>query len=150
MADLKVTTVPFRTTGEIITSLLSGQVQLSFETVPGVIGQVRGGTLRALAVSSEKPTPQLPGVPTIAESGTPSYVLESWSGYVVPAATPPDIVAKLNDAIVKAVNSPEVSQKFIELGITPRASTPDQMRATYEADVVRWRKVITEAKIEQR
>jgi tripartite-type tricarboxylate transporter receptor subunit TctC len=74
MTGLQVTTVPFRTTGEIVTALLSDQVQVGFETTPGVLGQVQSGNLRALGVSSDKPLPFLPGVPAVAESGVPGVV----------------------------------------------------------------------------
>jgi tripartite-type tricarboxylate transporter receptor subunit TctC len=146
MAGLRVTTVPFRTTGEIVTALLSDQVQVGFETTPGVLGQVQSGNLRALGVSSDKPLPFLPGVPTVAESGLPSFTLVSWNGFVMPAKTPRDIVLRLNREIAKA---PEVRERFIGLGITPRASTPEELQRIYDADVVRWRQVIADAKISQ-
>ncbi len=149
MAGLHVTTVPFRTTGEIVTALLSDQVQVGFETTPGVLGQVQSGNLRALGVSSDKPLPFLPGVPTVAESGVPGFTLVSWNGFVMPAKTPRDIVVRLNREIARALEAPEVRERFISLGITPRASTPEELQRIYDADVVRWRQVIADAKISQ-
>jgi len=149
MAGLHVTTVPFRTTGEIVTALLSDQVQVGFETTPGVLGQIQSGNLRALGVSSDKPLPFLPGVPTVAESGVPGFTLVSWNGFVMPAKTPRDIVLRLNREIAKALEAPEVRERFISLGITPRASTPEELQRIYDADVVRWRQVIADAKISQ-
>ena len=149
MTGLTVPTVPFRTTGDVVTGLMSGQIQVGFETLPGVIGQLKAGTLRALAVAGEQPSSLLPDVPTAAASGAPSFVLVSWNGYVVPANTPRDVVLKLNREIAKALEAPDVRQRFIGFGITPSASTPEKMQAIYDADVVRWRKVITEAKIPQ-
>jgi tripartite-type tricarboxylate transporter receptor subunit TctC len=149
MTGLHVTTVPFRTTGEIVTALLSDQVQVGFETTPGVFGQVQSGNLRALGVSSDKPLPFLPGVPAIAESGVPGFRLVSWNGFVMPAKTPRDIVLRLNREIAKALEAPDVRERFIGLGITPRASTPEELQRIYDADVVRWRQVIADAKISQ-
>jgi tripartite-type tricarboxylate transporter receptor subunit TctC len=149
MTGLQVTTVPFRTTGEIVTALLSDQVQVGFETTPGVLGQVQSGNLRALGVSSDKPLPFLPGVPAVAESGVPGFRLVSWNGLVMPSKTPRDIVLRLNKEIGKALEAPDVRERFIGLGITPRASTPEELQRIYDADVVRWRQVIADAKISQ-
>jgi tripartite-type tricarboxylate transporter receptor subunit TctC len=147
MAGLNVTVVPFRTTGEVVTALLSGQIQAAFETLPGVMGQVQSGALRAVAVSSERRVSFLPHVPTVAESGVPDYSLLSWNGIVVPKKTPQDIVLRLNKELAAAVASPEVSKRFDELGIDPRPSTPEELQKIYDTDVARWRKVITDAKI---
>jgi tripartite-type tricarboxylate transporter receptor subunit TctC len=149
MTRLSVTTVPFRTTGEIVTALLANQVQVCFETTPGVIGQVQSGNLRALGISGERPLPFLPGVPTIADSGVPAFKLVSWNGFVMPAKTPRDIVLRLNREIAKALDAPDVRERFIGLGITPRASTPEELQRIYDADVARWRKVIADARISQ-
>ena len=149
MTRLSVTTVPFRTTGEIVTALLSNQVQVCFETTPGVIGQVQSGNLRALGISGEQPLPFLPGVPTIADSGVPAFKLVSWNGFVMPAKTPREIVLRLNREIAKALDAPDVRERFIALGITPRASTPEELQRIYDADVARWHKVIADAKISQ-
>jgi tripartite-type tricarboxylate transporter receptor subunit TctC len=147
MAGLNVTVVPFRTTGEVVTALLSGQVQVAFETLPGVVGQVQSGALRAIAVSSERRVSFLPDVPTVAESGVRDYSLLSWNGIVVPAKTPREIVLRLNKELAAALASPEVVKRFGELGIDPRPSTPEELQKIYDTDVARWRKVITEAKI---
>jgi tripartite-type tricarboxylate transporter receptor subunit TctC len=147
MAGLSVPTVPFRTTGDVVKSLIAGEIQVAFETLPGVLGQIRSGSLRALAVASDQRLSFLPDVPTVAESGVAAFRLASWNGMVAPAKTPRDVVARLNEEVRKALAAPDVRKRFIELGIDPRASTPEQMQAVYDADVVRWRKVIADAKI---
>jgi len=150
-ADLKVPTVPFRTTGEAIAALLAGQVQAVIETVPGVVGQVQSGQLRALALSSDQRRALLPDVPTVTESGVAGYEVTSWNGLVVPARTPEGIVMRLNTEIAKALAQPDMAKRFAELGLVPKAGSPQEMQAIYDADVERWRGVIERAnlKIEQ-
>src|SRR5882724_818897 len=92
MAGLNVPVVPHRTTGDVMTGLLSGPIQAAFETIPGAVGQIKDGQMRAIAVSSSKRNPFLPDVPTIAESGVPDYLTYSWNGMVLPAKTPQKIV----------------------------------------------------------
>ena len=148
MAGLKVPTVPFRTTGEVITGLASGNIQAAFETIPGVIGQINGGTLRAIAVSSTKRVPFLPDVPTVAESGVPGYRTYSWNGIVAPAKTPSNIVAKVNKEFNSAIATPEIQKRFKDLIMEPRTGTPEELQKIYETDVAMWRRIITEAKIQ--
>jgi tripartite-type tricarboxylate transporter receptor subunit TctC len=150
-ADLKVPTVPFRTTGEAIAALLAGQVQAVIETVPGVVGQVQSGQLRALALSSDQRRALLPDVPTVTERGVAGYEVTSWNGLVVPARTPEGIVMRLNTEIAKALAQPDMAKRFAELGLVPKAGSPQEMQAIYDADVERWRGVIERAnlKIEQ-
>ncbi|MCC6778535.1 MAG: tripartite tricarboxylate transporter substrate binding protein [Hyphomicrobiales bacterium] len=147
MAGISMTTVPFRTTGEIITALMADQVQVVFETTPGVIGQVQSGNLRALGVSSEQPPSFLPGVPTIAASGVPNFKFVSWNGLVMPAKTPREIVTRLGAEVGKALQASDVRERFAGLGMTARGSSPEELQHIYDADVVRWRTVIADAKI---
>lgn len=148
MAGLKVPVVPFRTTGEVMTALISGSVQAAFETIPGAIGQINAGQMRAIAVSSNRRVPFLPDVPTIAESGVPNYWTYSWNGMVLPAKTPPAVVARVNKEINSAIATPEVQKRFRELIMEPRTGTPEELEKMYQADVATWRRIITEAKIQ--
>jgi len=148
MAGLNVPTVPFRTTGEVVTGLLSGNIQAAFETIPGVIGQIQGGSLRAIAVSSNKRVPFLPEVPTIAESGVPNYWTYSWNGMVLPAKTPRSVVMRVNREINSAIATPEIQKRFRELIMEPHTGTPEDLQKMYETDVTVWRRIITEAKIQ--
>ena len=148
MAGLNVPTVPFRTTGEVVTGLISGNIQAAFETIPGVIGQIQGGNLRAIAVSSNKRVPFLPDVPTVAESGVPNYWTYSWNGMVLPAKTPRNVVMRINKEINSAIAAPEIQKRFRELIMEPRTGTPEDLQKMYETDVTVWRRIITEAKIQ--
>jgi len=129
MAGLNVPTVPFRSTGEVVTGLLSGNIQAAFETIPGVIGQIQGGSLRAIAVSSNKRVPFLPEVPTIAESGVPNYWTYSWNGMVLPAKTPRSVVMRVNKEINNAIATPEIQKRFRELIMEPHTGTPEDLHA---------------------
>jgi tripartite-type tricarboxylate transporter receptor subunit TctC len=148
MAGLKVPVIAHRTTGDVMTGLLSGTIQAAFETIPGAIGQIKGGQMRAIAVSSTKRNPFLPDVPTIAESGLPNYLTYSWNGMVAPAKTPPQVVQRMNKEITAAIATPEVQNKFRDLIMVPRTGTAAELQKMYDDDVQVWRKIITEAKIQ--
>ena len=148
LTGMSVPTVHFRTTGELVSALISGNVQVVFETLPGVMGQVQSGVLRAIAVSSDRRVASLPGVPTAAESGVPDYKIISWNGIVVPAKTPRDLVLRLNKELNQAVASADVKKRFGELIIDPLSGTPEDLQKIYDTDLARWRKVIADANIQ--
>jgi tripartite-type tricarboxylate transporter receptor subunit TctC len=148
MAGLNVPVVAHRTTGDVMTGLLSGSIQAAFETIPGVIGQIKDGQMRAIAVSSSKRNPFLPDVPTLAESGVPNYLTYSWNGMVAPAKTPPNVIARLNKEINSAIATPEIQKRFRDLIMEPRTGMPVDLQKIYETDVAVWRQIITEAKIQ--
>jgi tripartite-type tricarboxylate transporter receptor subunit TctC len=148
MAGLNVPVVAHRTTGDVMTGLLSGTIQAAFETIPGAIGQIKGGEMRAIAVSSTKRNPFLPDVPTIAESSVPDYLTYSWNGMVAPPKTPPNVIARLNKEINAAIATPDIQKRFRDLIMEPRTGTPEDLQKIYETDVTVWRQIITEAKIQ--
>ncbi len=147
LSGVKVPVVPFKSTGDVITGLKADEVQVGFETLPGVIGQIRSGEMRALAVASDKPVALLPGVPTVAET-VKGYNAVSWNGLVVPGKTPRAAIDRLNKAVVAAIAAPDLRERFAGLGIDPRAGTPEDMKKVYEADAKKWHAVIIQAKIE--
>jgi len=147
MAGIDVLNVPFTNTGAVLTALRGHHIQVAFEMMAPVIGQIRGGGLRALAVSPATRFPGLPDVPTVAEAGVPGYQVTSWNGIAAPARTPRAIVNVLNKAITDAVNSDDIKQRFQELGVDARSSTPEAFREFFAAEIIKWSKVIETAKI---
>lgn len=149
MAKLDVPTVPFKGTGEVLTALKSGSVQVGFETLPAVMAQIRSGGLRALAVTSDKRDPSLPQVPTLAEAGLPGYRSTSWNGLAAPAKTPPEIILRLNREIASALADPATRKRLRDIGIEPRASSPEAFKTLLQGEIVKWRGVIERAGIKQ-
>jgi tripartite-type tricarboxylate transporter receptor subunit TctC len=149
MAGLDATVVPYKGSPAVISALRASDVEVAFEMLAPVIPQAKDGAVRILAIASERRNPSLPDVPTVAESGVPGYAASSWNAIAAPAKTPPAVVARLHDAIVKALASPDVKGKLAAAGVTARASTPDEMRQLVAGDVEKWRRVIERAKIER-
>lgn len=139
--------VPFNGTPAVVNALRGGQIDAAVEILAPMMGQIKGGALRALAVTSEKRSVLLPDVPTAKESGLPAYVASSWNALAVPAGTPKDVVARLHREVAAAVNDPEVSKRLRELNIEPRASTPEQTQAFLQSEIKRWGDVIIKANV---
>ncbi len=147
LAALNHTTVPFNNTGAVIGALRGNEVQVAFEFLPPVLGQIRAGSLRAVAVSSKTRFTLLPHVPTLDESGLPGYDVISWNGIGAPAKTPRATVDRLHQEVHAAVNSPAVKQRFAELGIEQNLNTPDGMRTFVISEIAKWNALIDKAKI---
>ena len=148
-AGLNVTHVPYRTTPAAVTGLRAGDVDYLFELVQPVQGQIQTGDLKAIAVTSPERNSILPDVPTFKESGMPDYDVTSWYGIAFPAGTPPAIVQKTNEAMRKLLARETVSKRVAGLGARVRSSTPDELKAHIEAEIVRWKAVREKAGIEQ-
>jgi tripartite-type tricarboxylate transporter receptor subunit TctC len=146
-ADVKLTHVPFRGGGPAVMATIGGQVQFMIETAGTLMPQFQSGTLRALAVTSERRFADLPDVPTMQEAGLPDYVYTTWYGLWAPANTPADIIAKLNRATVKALASAEVKSALDKAGIEPQSSSAAEFEALIHRDLERWTRVIRNAGI---
>ncbi len=147
MTGIDTTTVPFNNTAGVLTALRGGNVQAAIEFLPPVIGQIKAGALRAIAVTSKSRFALLPDVPTLAESGVPGYEVSSWNGIAVTAKTPKAIVERLNREIRAAVNSPQIKTRFQELGVEQNTSTPDGMKKFLLDEIAKWNALIDKAKI---
>jgi tripartite-type tricarboxylate transporter receptor subunit TctC len=147
-AGIKMVHVAYRGEAGAINDLLGGQIPLMFANLSAVMGNIKAGTLRALAVTSAKRSPSLPNVPTVAESAIPGFESETWWGIVAPAATPREVISKLNTAALKALSRDDTRQRFADLGMTNRGSNPEELDAYIRAEIVKWAKVIRDANIQ--
>jgi tripartite-type tricarboxylate transporter receptor subunit TctC len=150
MAGIDLVHVPYKGGAPQVTALVAGEAQASLATISTVVHQVRAGKLRALGVSSAKPSPALPGVPTIGSSGIPGYEMQPWIGVFAPAGTPKPIIDRLNAEINKALSTKDVQSKLSNTALDPWPTTPDEMNQRLKADYEKYGKLIklTGAKIE--
>jgi tripartite-type tricarboxylate transporter receptor subunit TctC len=144
---VRMTHVAYRGEAPAIADVLAGQLPLLFANVSVVTGQVKADTLRALAVTSPKRAPGLPDVPTLAEAGIKGSDVETWFGLTAPAATPRDIVQRLNAEVRKALSAPDLQQRFAELSLSVTPSSPEELDALIKSEAVRWGEVIRRANI---
>ena len=142
VAKLNMLHVPYRGSAPAMNDLLGGQVQSMFDNTPSALPHVRGGRLRAIAITSAQRSPLLPDVPTLAESGFPGFEVQSWFGLAAPAGTPRPVVDRLNAELGKVLTNPDVRQRLLNLAATPAPGTPEQMRSFATAEVKRWYDVV--------
>jgi len=147
MTGTQVTHVPYKGSAPAVPDLIAGQVQVMFDNTPNVLPHVRSGKLKALAVSSKARTPLAPEVPSVDEAGVPGYDVGVWFGVLTVAGTPPDVVRRLNQEMVKILTSPEVKERFGNIGVEVVAGTPEHFSAFLKSEVERWARVIKEANI---
>ena len=147
MAQINMVRVPYTGAGPAISNLLGGETQLMFANAPPVMPHVKSGRLRALAVTTAKPSALAPGLPTMAESGLPGYESVSDDAIFVPAKTPATIISRLNQEIVRVVNLPDVKEKYLNVGTESMGSSSEELAASIKADVLTTGKVIREAGI---
>jgi tripartite-type tricarboxylate transporter receptor subunit TctC len=125
--------------------MLSGEMDMTFEPISVMVGHVREGKVIPLAVTGAARSPELPDVPTMIESGYPGFVSMSWTGIVAPAGTPPEVVAKLNRAVIDSFRSKEASESLARLGAEPNFGTPESFGAMIAAEIPKWAETVRAA-----
>lgn len=139
--------VPYKGIGPMLTDLLSGQISMGLNGAPAVMPMVNSGKLRALAVSSRTRLPSLPQIPTLDESGVPGFEANGWYGIVAPAATPREIVMRLNAEIRRILQTPELRARLDNEGAIPAADSPEEFAAFIASEIARWAEVLKRAGI---
>ncbi len=145
----KAPVVPFKSSPELITALQRGDIDVAFDYLAAFAPSLSDKQLRLVASAGEKRSSLTPDTPTVIESGWPGYVVTSWNGVAAPAGTPPEVVAKLNQEISAVLALPEMRERFEQLGMEPAISTPEGMAERLQADVLRWRGIITRLGLQQ-
>jgi tripartite-type tricarboxylate transporter receptor subunit TctC len=150
VAGIKMSHVPYRGEAGAINDLVAGQIPAMFANLSAITGQIQGGTVRALAVTSPKRAPSAPDIPTVAET-LPGFAADTWFGIVAPAGTPRAIIDKLNAAAQKALASDDTKKRYADVGMTSTGeggTTPEQLDAYIKSEIAKWSKVIKDANIQ--
>jgi tripartite-type tricarboxylate transporter receptor subunit TctC len=146
-AGIKMVHVAYRGEAPAINDLIGGQIPLMFANLSAVMGHIKGGTLRALAVTGAARSPSAPDIPAVAET-IPGFAAETWFGVVTPAGTPHDILQRLNTAARQALAAPDTIRRFADLGMTNGSSSPEELDAYIKSEIAKWSKVIEDANIQ--
>ncbi len=147
MAGLKMVHIPYKGSAPMLNDLLAGEIQLTLGGALASMPHVKAGKLRALAIGDSKRSALLPALPTIAESGLPGYQALQWMGLVAPAKTPRAIIDRMNNEVVRIVQSAEVRERLLQIGNEPIGSAPAQFGAFIKAEIAKWAKIAKEAGI---
>ncbi|MGB7688857.1 MAG: tripartite tricarboxylate transporter substrate binding protein [Pseudolabrys sp.] len=150
MAGLDVTIVPYKTTPDLTSAVLRGDVDVAFEYYVGFQSPITNGQMTVLATTARERASNLPNVPTVIESGLTGYDVTSWNGLAVPTGAPADIVTQLNHAVDEALKSPEVQNFSNAAGMDAHGMSPDDLRNRIKSDVAKWSEVIEKAGIKKR
>jgi tripartite-type tricarboxylate transporter receptor subunit TctC len=148
MAGLKARHVPYKGSAPALSDLMGGQIDYALETVASLAGHIKAGRLKALGVTSGKRTAALPDVPTLAEAANiPGYDIGAWIGYAAPPGTPKEVTAKLSAEIAKAMQAPDLKERYLSLGMDPASNTPDEMASFLRSEQARYGSIIKSANI---
>jgi len=142
LLNVKMTHIPYKGAGPVVTDLIAGHIQLAALGFPGALPYVQAGRLRAIAVTGTKRSPLLPDVPTVSESGVPGYSVTSWYGVFAPAGTSREIIGKLNTDISAALKNADVTSKLTALGAEVATTTPEEFGRIVRDEIKKWAKVV--------
>jgi tripartite-type tricarboxylate transporter receptor subunit TctC len=140
--------VPYNAPGTATTNLIAGDIQLMFQLIPGIAGQIKSGKVRAIAVMAPQRSPALPDVPTTAELGQPKLLSSTWFALLAPKGTPPAVIQRLNAVANEALADPAVKKRLAEIGVSTLGGTPQQLAQHLAAETEKWGRVVREAKIQ--
>ena len=147
MTKTKMVHVPYKGGPLAIIDLISGNLQLMFSTVPTAVGLIKGGKVRALAITNSTRFPLMPELPTVAEAGIPGFAVNNWTGVFVAGGTPVELVTRLNAELVRVLAMPEIKKRLLDNGIDALSNTPEQFAAYIRAETAKWGAVIREANV---
>ena len=147
MAGTQMVGVNYKGGGPAVSDLLGGHVQVYFSTIPSVVQHIQAGKLRALAVTGKERSPEMPDIPTVAESGLPDFEVTAWFGIFAPAQTPQPVVARLNAELVKILAMADVREKLANHGVEPGGGSPESLGRFLVSEVAKWGDVVREAGI---
>jgi len=147
LADVEVVHIAYKGAAPAMNDLLGGRVEMTFDPLPSSLSQIKAGKLRPLAVTTSMRSAALPDVPTMSEAGVPGYELNGWSGVLVHANTPKQIVRLLHDDIVAIITAEGVRERFTALGFDVVGNTPEQFQTFIESEVAKWGKVVSDANV---
>ncbi len=142
MAGIDIVHVPYKGAPQAVTDVVAGHMNMMFNSIAPIVGHIKAGRLRVLGIASAQRSPQLPDVPTISEAGLPGFEAVNWFGMFAPAKTPKRIIARLNEAVVKVVHTPEIQAQFLTLGADPVGSSAEDFAAFVRKDMEKYAKIV--------
>jgi len=137
-SGLKMAHVAYKGSGAAVVDLMAGHISMMIDNMPALLPHIQSGKIRALAVPSERRAAAMPDVPTFKEAGMSDFIITAWKGVMVPAGTPPDVVAKLQTSIAKIMNKPDMKKRMIEMGAEPAVNTPEQFGTLIKNETAWW------------
>jgi len=147
MTKVNTLHVPYKGMGPAVQSVLSGETQLIWSSIPPILPHVRSGRVIALGIGNAKRVPSLPDIPTVAEAGVPGYEAYSWTGLIGPAKMPNDIVQRLNNELVQIINMKDMQERLLAEGTVPTPSRPEEFRNYVASEIKKWGDVVRIARI---